>query len=338
VVGDQREGGNVEDAAYALTWDATGTRVDLHPAGYYASRAFGTDGVRQVGETVTLRGEDPEEDALRHAVLWNGTPSYLDLHPTNIPGVAQSAAYGVAGNQQVGYGLVFSAVGPERRVRHAMLWNGTPDAVDLHPTNLPGVTRSFAYGTDGVSQAGYASFTDSRVHALRWRGTSEAVDLHPAGHESISDSVAYAVSGEQVVGYGQGFDSPMGGTYFHALLWDGDGAPVDLHPTALSELTSSAALGTNGTRQVGYGQIGGPAGVRHALLWDGTPAATDLHLLLPAGFVSSEANTIDAAGNVFGTALDGAGRVHAIEWSVPEPAAASLLPAVGLALLRRRRR
>ena len=321
----------------ALLWDRTGAPINLHPAGYYGSSARATDGARQAGEVVSLRDGDPEGGTITHAAMWNGTPAFLDLHPANLPGVAESGAYGTRGNQQVGYATVFSP-GPVRRPRHAVLWNGTPVGVDLHPTNLPGFASSLAYGTDGASQVGYARGADSRDHALLWRGTPEAVDLHPAGLPRITDSVAHAVSGAQQVGYGLGPD-PAGGTSLHALVWEGSAATaVDLHPTGLAGFTDSAARGTDGTRQVGYGRTGGAEGTNHALLWEGTAAtAVDLHLSLPAGFVSSEASTIDGAGRVFGTAVDAAGRTHAIEWALPEPSAMGVLGVATLGLLRRRR-
>ena len=61
----------------------------------------------------------------------------------------------------------------------------------------------------------------------------------------------------------------------------------------------------------------------------------DLHTFLPAGFTSSEAHGIDAAGNIVGWASGPAG-THAFLWctdslaSVPEPSTATLM-LIGLA-------
>jgi YD repeat-containing protein len=58
------------------------------------------------------------------------------------------------------------------------------------------------------------------------------------------------------------------------------------------------------------------------LLWRGTAdSAVDLNALLPPTLSGSIAYTIDAQGNIWGTAYDSAGNIHAVEWSpVPEPA------------------
>lgn len=41
---------------------------------------------------------------------------------------------------------------------HAMLWNGTAgSAVDLNPTDVSGITTSYAYATDGSQQVGCGS-------------------------------------------------------------------------------------------------------------------------------------------------------------------------------------
>jgi hypothetical protein len=132
------------------------------------------------------------------------------------------------------------------------------------------------------------------------------------------------------------------GAFFHALLWHGDAAGViDLHPTAIAGMTGSEALATNGATQVGYGQFGsGGLPVRHALLWEGTSSALDLHTLLPAGFVSSRALSIDPAGSVYGVAIATDGGYHAVVWQpIPEPGACGVLVAGAvLSVVRWRRR
>jgi len=99
------------------------------------------------------------------------------LHPT---GFDESAALGVSGGQQVGYGVTLDGE------VHALLWSGTAESVvDLHPT---GFTSSEGYGTCSGQQVGYGrgKATGGKYHALLWSGTAESVlDLHsflPAGY------------------------------------------------------------------------------------------------------------------------------------------------------------
>jgi hypothetical protein len=86
--------------------------------------------------------------------------------------------------------------------------------------------------------------------------------------------------------------------------------------------------------QVGFGaavNIATGTTVDCALLWSGSAeSAVNLSTFFTAGFLSSAADTIDASGDVFGTTLDSAGNLHAVEWvptsaspniaAVPEPA------------------
>ena len=169
-----------------------------------------------------------------------------------------------------------------------------------------------------------------------------AVDLYtltgPAGITTVqaSGSPQSAAPGGGVVGYGSG--TGTGGNY-HALLWNGTPVATDLHPTNLAGFTTSFAYGTSGTQQVGYGRGTGTGNQTHALLWNGTSVATDLNDLLTLGYTNSYAYSLDASGNVFGTAIDASGNTHAIEWvAVPEPAGLTLMTLGAGALLARKRR
>ena len=141
--------------------------------------------------------------------------------------------------------------------------------------------------------------------------------MHPTNLAGYSDTFAFGVGGNQQVGVSGG--SATGGQD-HAFLWTGTAASaIDLHPTNLTEFVASIAYGTNGVHQVGY--AAGNNG-SHAILWSGTAdSAVDLNSLLPFASSDSTAYSIDAQGNIFGIA-NGAGGLHAVEWSpVPEPAA-----------------
>lgn len=61
------------------------------------------------------------------------------------------------------------------------------------------------------------------------------------------------------------------GADYHAVMWNGSKAVVDLHPAGY---TRSAAVAVAGGKQVGYAT----SGSSHAMLWCGTAAsAIDRH-------------------------------------------------------------
>jgi hypothetical protein len=98
-------------------------------------------------------------------------------------------------------------------------------------------------------------------------------------------------------------------------------------------------LATNGRQQAGFAAVGRfPFENQHAMLWNGSATDfIDLHLFLPSGFTSSTAGAIDEFGNVFGSAIDAAGRSHTIQWvAVPEPTSLGIILAPLLAVLCRR--
>ena len=303
----------------ALLWTGpSGALTYLSPAGFDRSLVTATDGSQQVGAGEPF-------SVLTHALLWNGTSaSAIDLQPTNLDGFMSSIAYGIGGNQQVGNGFF----GPNNL--HALLWNGSAgSAVDLPPSAFNGFDSSVANGADGIHQVG-AAWSDSvryAPHAMLWSGTAaSAVDLNPTNLLGFEQSTAYAVSGTQQVGDGMGSGT---GDVLHALLWNGTAnSAVDLHPTQFAGFDTSHANGTNGVHQVGY-VANSISGNQDAVLWTGTAAsAIDLAQLLPFTSTYSAAYTIDSQGNIWGTATDSAGAIHAVEWSpVPEPAAFALFTA-----------
>jgi len=267
---------------HAVLWRGSASSVvDLHPHGWSRSRVYATSGGIQVGSA-------EYDDNRHHALKWTGSASsVVDLDPTGLFGY--SDALGVSGDQIVGWGA-----------NHALLWT-SGGVVDLHPN---GYGSSAAWATDGAQQVGDGwSNGDHKTHALLWKGSANSVvDLHPNGY---CFSLAFGVSGGQQVGVGSCDD--LGRFYGgHALLWTGSAqSVVDLHPNGFSD---SVAKAVAAGRQVGWGTTAD--GSTHALLWNGTAdGAVDLHAFLPAGFRNSQANGIDASGNIIGTA-DG----HAILW------------------------
>ena len=287
---------------HALLWDGTAIAIDLNPSGFMSSLAHATDGKTQVGYAAsTAAGLDS------HAMLWSGSAgSAVDLHPAAF-GFTRSTANGVSGSQQVGAGVIVSDM---TTISHALIWSGTAaSAVDINPLQL-GITSSSALATDGRHQVGSGSgtITNNNDHALLWTGTSlSALDLHPYDSVYIWSEALGTGGGEQV-----GYRGMQFGNSPHAMLWQGSVASaVDLNPAGYND---SVAFGTDGTRQVGMAIPAG--GQEHAVMWNGTPSSiVDLGAQLPAGFSVSAAFTINAAGNVFGDAIDSSGIVHAIEWA-----------------------
>ncbi len=292
---------------HALLQNGAAQVTDIHPTNLTAfqnSVANATDGVQQAGYGSGLRG------TFVHALMWNGTAdSAVDLNPGNL-GINFSIASGVGGGQQAGLGSGTSTGGQF----HAIVWSGTSNsAVDLNP---PGIVQSMASATDGNRQVGSISSGFSGTnHAMVWSGTpSSGIDLHSTTLHGLTDSVALGVSLNQQVGYAYDRATSF---YNHALLWNGTAdSVVDLSPPGF---TNSIATATNGMNQVGYGSGIGSEYSFHALLWNGTAdSAVDLQLLLPPGYYASSASVIDAAGNIYGTAMAAGGR-YAVEWAVPEP-------------------
>jgi len=317
---------------HAIVWAPDGTPTSLRPAaalGFYNSIGFATDGHSQVGYA-NYYGSPA------HAALWTGTSNtFVDLNPANM---LNSLSESVYANQQGGWGW-----GPAtNNADHALLWYGSAaSAVDLHPANY---TLSHVFGNDSLHQVGSAQPADtssgSYEHAMLWTGTAASVvDLHPpAGYRN---SRALDVAGDQQVGYADA----------QAILWRGSGASaINLHPAKFPAFTISEASATNGIQQVGYAGTNIVGSDTHAMLWSSTPdSAVDLHLLLPdndgIGWYNSVADSIDADGNIFGTASTQwlvSGNtyyryVYAVEWSpVPIPEPTTLAFFTGAAFLLRR--
>lgn len=297
----------------AYLWSSAGVS-DLNPSGFSYSYPGATDGSNEVGDGIPNGGE------YNHALLWSGSAqSAVDLNPANF---TDSFAVAVSGNQQVGYGF-----GPSINIFQALLWTGTASsAVPLSPADVTGL----AEGTDGTQQVGYEN-----NQAYLWSGTeASGVDLG-AGLAGFNKSIALGLCPTQEVGYGV----TSAGINDHALLWSGTaGSVLDLNP---SWLMDSQATATNGSVQVGYGELS--QGFYYAVAWQGTAqSAVDLNSMLPAGQIwsSAQAFSVDGAGDIFGVAST-AGDSYAVEWSpvVPEPMSIGLLAtaAIGLCGWRERR-
>ena len=240
----------------------------------------------------------------------------VDLTPA---GSTTASASGISGTRQVG-SVGFSTATAPSGVSHAGLWNGSASRfVDL------GAGSATALG-DG-QQVGSAN-----DHAALWLGTAQSrVDLNPTGWEQ---SGAVGVGGGQQVGWATrnvpctGRKGRCGGgdgtkIEIHAFLWFGSASSaVDLTPTALG-YGAGRVLGTDGVRQVGYGQtilgvnaFSGP----FAVMWSGT-AASAVNLNPPDSIQST-------ASAVFGNQQVGAGYspTRALLWTGSADSVVNLHP------------
>jgi hypothetical protein len=293
--------------SHALLWEGTAkSLVDLHPAGWDASYAMGTDGKRQVGWRERHTGQ-----AGQFATMWSASSKgWVDLHN---PTFFNSAALGIRGNEQVGA----ASVEPSGQIHHAVLWRGTAKSiVDLNPV---GSLISVANATDGKQQVGETrSPKQGSPRAALWTGTSEShVDLHPEGY--VISELTDVAAGQQV-----GRAGSQSGA-FHAGLWRGNSSSfVDLNP---GKGFGSQAHATNGGTQVG--EFAPFVGFVHAAAWTGTAnSMMDLHASLPEVYRGSgefsTATGIDEFGNIVGWATHlPTGANHAVLWQ-PVPEASTL--------------
>ena len=285
--------------------------ADINPPGYDSSRLWSTNGTQQAGYATIF--QTPFHAGGQFAMLWNGSASSaINLNPTKFH-FTTSSLTATDGTNQVGVGYGTPTISTSS---HALLWSGTADsAVDLNPSHI---YWAEPLGVGGNQQVGQAYFpVDIRnLHAALWSGTAASiVDLNPPGFTS---SAAMGVAANQQVGMGIVPNQQAGYSNEHPLLWRGTAASVvDLLPGGY---TDGGAIGTNGAQQVGFATpTTTGASSRHAIVWSGSAAsALDLQPLLPFYITGSVANSIDAAGNIFGIGYDSFNDYYAVEW-LPHP-------------------
>jgi hypothetical protein len=257
----------VGQSSHALFWNGTAeSAIELTPAGYYSSAAFGICGSQQVGSGMKGGHES-------HALLWFGSADkYVDLTPG---GFRIAEARATNGAQQVGWGVTL-ADSQQSTVwhDHALLWSGTAaSAVDLHPSNY---VYSRAFGIGGSQQVGYAVISSYGTHAMLWSGTAEsAVDLNPSGFD---ESIALSTNGALQVGYG--FAASESDP--RALLWSGTAdSVIDLQSLLGDGYTRSEATGIDALGNI-TGYAVDTTGNYHAVLW--TTAVPEPSTLALMGF------------------------------------------------------
>jgi hypothetical protein len=332
------------------------TAISLHPPGATRSHVYAITPIRQGGDVWNAEGVFPtvwsgsSGSAMflnsQGGIVWGGDGDHFVGEPSNAQatlwdaaqgtmvnlnpaGALHSRAYGIHGDQQVGY---WQGNGAEPS--HACYWNGTAGSmVDLHPGNTGFGEHSQANATDGVHQGGFYSITFGQQHAALWSGSAASlVDMNPAG--AGSSSVTAMVPGTQG---GWVTVGPTGRD--HAFLWHGTAASAqDMNPPGA---VYSEILGLSAGAQVGYCTFntGGQAGI-----WFGAPGGfLSLSQFLPAGYSSAVATCITEDADFYyvgGYASNPQGLPEAFMWvgAVPAPSSAAPLLAIGLLAVRRRRR
>lgn len=246
--------------------------VNLTPfgLGFGAGRAYGTDGLQQVGVGWKVVGFGAYSTP--NAMLWSGTAdSAVNLNPV---GSGESTAYAVAGGQQVGYAYSF---------QHAMLWTGSAEsAVDLHPA---GFESSQARATNGVQQAGFGWAPGpaqvNRQHALVWSGSAASVvDLNQFMPLGFTDAAATGIDAAGNVVGSATYVSAGGPASAHAVMWvPSDAAPNFSQDVAISQSSVVAGDSVQATVTLSLpAPVGGAvvslAGVVNPQSATGAPAVT----------------------------------------------------------------
>jgi hypothetical protein len=166
---------------HALIWTGlSASAVDLNPAGFTSSNAYGI-----YGNLVGGMGTSSSTGGNEHALLWDlsaGTSS--DLNPNTY---LSSDINSIYGTQEAGY--ADSSTGNAQ----AMIWNGTAaSAVNLNPQ---GFTYSRAESTIGAEQVGFASTASNQLHAFVWSDSAASgIDLDQFLPSGYTSGVAYSIN------------------------------------------------------------------------------------------------------------------------------------------------
>ena len=294
-----------------------GQLTDVHPAGFTNSIINYRNGTLSVGSA-----GDPALQNRAAAMKWDGvtaSPLFLPFTPWS------SSATATDGLQIVGTAY---EVGSTRDVvtagkAHALVWDAASGQVIADLSDGKDVV---ATGVGNGTQVGYenkGSFLEARL----WFGAARGfVNLHQNGWTTSSCSSTDGVHQVGLIGQEvRLFDETRRGQrtlMTYAAVWQGSAASVITlgysHPS--QPIGNSVATDVSGNFVCGVG-IGknrvGTTVLNHAVVWSlASMSFIDLHDILPAGFLSSRAEAVDASGNVTGFAVDTLGKPHAILWKL----------------------
>ncbi len=313
----------------AALWTNSGL-VDLHPALLLDDPTLGLTGRSTItGSAVNLQvgwGAGSATGNRSAAMAWRDTPESATI--LSLPfASASSQAVKTDGVQIVGFANPYikdgTTIGPTR----AIVWDtATGTAVDLGD----GGNGAQALGVGGGQQVGYVF--RGGINAALWTGNSKSLlVIHP---KNAVASQANGTDGFRQVGYA-GYDvrvrieAPRGTKdvrFNYATVWTGSVASATtIHPYPTNNTTTSFmhsfATAVSGPTIVGYAAdqaANGTPAYYHAIVWDTSLNSIDLNAFLPAGFVGSQAFSVDAQGNIAGVMSTADGQRHAVLW-VPNP-------------------
>jgi hypothetical protein len=262
------------------------------------------------------------------AMLWRGTPASAAL--LSVPFAAWSSqAVKTDGVQIVGFATPFTKDGTTIGPVRAMVWDAaTGTAVDLGDGGNGAEALDVARGL----QVGYVM--RNAPNAAIWNGSAKSlIVVHP---KNAVGSRIDGTDGLRQVGWASyqvrvRTEAPRGNKDVlraYATVWTGGNinTAAIIHPYPVNNttinFTQSFATAVSGPTIVGYAVdesvgIGTPA-YFHAIVWDASFRALDLNAYLPAGFVGSQAFSVDELGNIAGVMTAADGSRHAVQW-VPVP-------------------
>lgn len=143
----------------------------------------------------------------------------------------------------------------------------------------------------------------------------------PAGVSGSKFSNFNLGAGGQLVGLGT-----VSGNQ-HALLWSSQSpTAIDLHPASLGSFATSGAIGTNGTQQVGWGDVQINGGFQErALMWNGSAASAVDLTPTNLGMVNYALASGTDGSHQMGYYASSAGE-HAVLWNGSADSAVDLNP------------
>lgn len=300
----------------ATLWTGEGS-VDLHPAFLDGSQARSTvngfAGDLQVGS-----GAGTSTGGRNVPLVWRDTAASavaLSIPFTHAGGQANATD----GMQIVGTVVGLDRDGTTIGTNHAVLW----DVATGVATDLGGDASLFDVAAG--QQVGFVN--KGTAGAALWRGSKAYTLLHPKGAVVSS---ANGTDGLHQVGYA-GFDirvrveAAKGNKdkrFNYAYVWSGSAASgINIHPYVSNAdgriFEGSWAMKVAGPWIAGFAsdptRTGTPAYYR-AIVWNASFEAVDLSAFLPAGFIGSQALSVDADGNVAGVMTKADGTRHAVLW------------------------
>lgn len=312
----------------AVAWSLDGKRTSLHPAFLASASGPGYSGVTGAhGDLFVGFGLSQAPGSSNQALVWNGTKSAPQV--LGAPFALYGArALATDGNQIVGWAQPWDNDDgvPVPGMSRAVIWDARTGQLTAE---LTGAGGGMAWSVAGGQQVGYEFITDGTTACLWFGSRQSMISLHPQGMDT---SAAIGTDGLHQVGnvgiYVRLRDEVHHGVRHlmnYAAIWSNSAEswnylPFDAPGFAYS---NSFAVAIKGNYACGTGigkNSAGSTQLTHAVVWSlASQSFMDLHASLPAGYASSRALSVDAAGNVSGYAVTTDGVVCSMLWKNQSP-------------------